>query len=354
MTGKSTLFQALTRGKAQAGSLAHHDQIHIGTIPVPDERFDLVARAFKPKKITPATIEFLDGAARMGGERTRFDSDFFQGIRSVDALALVVRSFEDRTVPQPEEGLDPLRDVKALVEELILGDLSLVETRLERIARLQKSRRSGATDPLDAEKALLLRIREGLESERPVRAMSFNEEEQLLSKGFGFLTAKPLLVAGNIGEEEIGQEHLKLRELQNYCDQNHIPLIELCAKLEMEIAQLDEAEEAAYLKAMGIEEPARNKVIRIAYDLLGMISFFTGGENEARAWAIERGSTALEAAGKVHSDMARGFIRAEVVSFKHFKAAGSWDAAKHQGYMRVEGKDYVVQDGDILHIRFKI
>ncbi|MCC6445309.1 MAG: redox-regulated ATPase YchF [Armatimonadetes bacterium] len=353
-TGKTALFHALTRGKAQAGAAAHRDQALTGVIPVPDPRFDFLARLFTPKKVSPAAIEFLDGAARMGGEKKRFDSDFFQGIRSVDALCLVVRLFEDPLAPLPAGGVRPLSDARAVYEELVLGDLALAEARLERIAKGRKSRRAGAADPADAEKALIERVQRALEAEQSIRSLVFDPEESRLLKGFDFLTAKPLIVAANIGEGEIGQQPAALRDLAAYCEAGRIPLIPLCARLEMEIALLDESEEAAYLEAMGLAEPARNILVRTCYSLLGMISFFTVGEDEVKAWTIERGTSALGAAAKIHSDIARGFIRAEVTPYEAVRESGSPDAARHAGRQRLEGKDYIVQDGEIVHIRFKV
>lgn len=355
-SGKTTLFNALTRGEgspAGGGSSAM-----VSVVPVPDPRYDFAVALFSPKKRTAASIEFTDGAAQItGGERggQKFGSDFFVGIRSVDALIVVLRAFETPSIPPPDGGLDPLREYSAITEELLLGDLQVVESRLERIEKQLKTRKSGTPSPEVSEREVLLKIKETLDSFKPVASLALNEDEVKIVKNFDFLTGKPLIGVVNINEGDLGTTvGLALLEpLRAKCAEEGNALIALCASAEQEVAQLEESEQREYLDALGIEEPARNLLIRAAYTALGLMSFFTVGEDEVRAWTVRKGATAVEAAGRIHSDLARGFIRAEVMAFSELMSAGTWEAAKAAGKLRLEVKDYPVKDGDIVHIRHK-
>ena len=355
-SGKTTLFNALTRGEgspAGGGSSAM-----VSVVPVPDPRYDFAVALFSPKKRTAASIEFTDGAAQItGGERggQKFGSDFFVGIRSVDALIVVLRAFETPSIPPPDGGLDPLREYSAITEELLLGDLQVVESRLERIEKQLKTRKSGTPSPEVSEREVLLKIKETLDSFKPVASLALNEDEVKIVKNFDFLTGKPLIGVANINEGDLGTTvGLALLEpLRAKCAEEGNALIALCASAEQEVAQLEESEQREYLDALGIEEPARNLLIRAAYTALGLMSFFTVGEDEVRAWTVRKGATAVEAAGRIHSDLARGFIRAEVMAFSELMSAGTWEAAKAAGKLRLEVKDYPVKDGDIVHIRHK-
>ncbi|HSV74401.1 MAG TPA: DUF933 domain-containing protein [Chthonomonadales bacterium] len=348
--GKTTLFNALTRSNVATHRYqAHDDTVNLGSVAVPDPRFDYVVGACGPKKRTPAMMELSDGGARVRvherGER--FGADFFAGVRNVDALVLVVRGFHGDAVPEPDGGLDPARELQRLHDELLLADLLVVDGRLERLekARLQKRQ----TPAEGAEQPVLLRIRDHLEASRPVRTLDLSGEEERATRGFAFVSGKPLIVVANTDEVP---DHASLTALRDACRAGQFALIELCARVEMECAQMAPEEEREFLAALGIEEAARDRLIREAYRVLGYLSFFTIGPDEVRAWTLRHGATSLAAAEKVHSDMARGFIRAEVIAFDDFRQHGGWDQARAAGCMRLEGKDYRVRDGDVVHVRF--
>jgi GTP-binding protein YchF len=353
-TGKTTLFYALTRG--EGSPVGGGREGLVGVVTVPDKRYDFAINLFSPKKRTPAAIEFLDGAATIGSGQTggqKFGSDFFSGIRSVDALVLVMRAFESPLHIDPPA---PAKEAAAIGEELLLGDLQVIENRLERIKKQLSNKKAGSPTPEKLEQEVLIRLKEWLEEFKPIRAFELTEDEKRLIKNFDFLTAKPVIFVANIGEDDLakGEDLPLLADLKTYCADENAELVTLCAKAEEEVAQLDESEQADFLSALGIEEPARNRLIRAAYKSLGYMSFFTVGEDEVRAWTIPFGSTALVAAGRIHSDLARGFIRAEVMAFNELIQAGTWDNAKGSNKLRLEGREYIVQDGDILSVRFKV
>ena len=356
--GKTTLFHALTRGEgspAGGGSSAI-----VSVVPVPDPRYAFAVNLFHPKKRTPATIEFTDGAAQItsgeGRAQKKFGSDFFVGIRSVDALVLVVRAFETPGLPPPDGGLNPSKEYQAITEELLLGDLGVIETRLERIDKQLKTRKAGMPSPEVTEREILLKIKSALDDLRPVSSVELTDDEQKVVKNFDFLTAKPLIVVVNVGEGDMaeGNDAALVRPLKDQCQTDGLQLVALCASAEAEVAQLADEDQREFLDALGIAEPARDRLIRAAYAVLGVMSFFTVGEDEVRAWTIPLGANALTAAGRIHSDLARGFIRAEVLAFDDLIAAGTWEAAKAANKLRLEGKEYAVKDGDILHVRFKV
>jgi hypothetical protein len=357
-SGKTTLFSALTRGDASPAGGGTGAMVSV--VHVPDSRYDFAVDLFHPKKRTPAAIEFTDGAAQItageGRAAQKFGSDFFVGIRSVDALVMVVRAFETASLPAPDGGLDPLKEYRAITEELLLGDLQVIETRLERIEKQLKTRKAGVPCPEIAERVALLKIKAVLDDFKPASRADLDDEERKITRNFDFLTAKPLIAVANLPEDELSQgvDSAIVQPLRVQCAQDGVALIALCASAEAEVAQLPEDEQKDYLDALGIAEPARNVVIRAAYAALGAMSFFTVGEDEVRAWTISAGDNALTAAGRIHSDLARGFIRAEVLAFDDLIASGSWEAAKSANKIRLEGKDYAVKDGDILHVRFKI
>lgn len=356
-TGKTTLFNALTHGEAPTAEFgSKRSDANIGTIAVPDARFDHIVRVCKPKKVSPAHIEVIDGAAPIGVETQRgFGTDFFTGIRAVEALIHVVRAFENASHPTPENGLDPLRDVRKVNDELMLADLTLVETRIERIEKGLHGKKIIPGSPQTMELELMQKIRDQLENEKPLKELDLSNDEAKMIRSFDFLTLKPMIIVADVCEHQIGQaDNPLLMGLREYCAGEGAELIELAANIEMEVAQLPEDEEKEYLEALGIEEPARNRVVRSAYRALGLISFFTSGEDEVRAWTVDKGARAVEAAGKIHSDLERGFIRAEIVPYDDYAKAGSWEAAKSAGLMRLETKDYVMKDGDIMVVRFKV
>jgi GTP-binding protein YchF len=343
-SGKTTLFHALLHG-AHEGVVPGVAGAHHGTVTVPDQRFDYLVNLYKPKKATPATVEFIDGAAHISTERHKptFDTDFFQGIRQVDALLHVIDAFSDT--------VDPLQAARRVDEELLLADLIMVEGRIERLEKTLRARKDAM--PERAEHELLVHVKTLLEGETPLRLAQFTPDQEKILRGFHLMTLKPVVVAANVDEARLPSgEHVSA--LEAYCREHGERLVRLCAEVEWEITQLSPEEEPEFLRAMGIEEPARLRVVREVYDALGLITFFTFNENEVRAWTLPRGSTALDAAGRIHSDMARGFIRAEVLSWAQMEQHGSWENAKHAGVIRLEHKEYVVQDGDVIFIRFKV
>lgn len=356
-SGKTTLFYALTRGEGSPAGGGTNAIVSV--VPVPDPRFDFGVKLFNPKKRTQASIEFTDGAAQItageGRQAQKFGSDFFVGIRSVDALVLVIRAFETVSNPAPEGGLNPLKEYQAVTEELLLGDLQVIENRLERIDRQLKTRKQGTPSPEVAEREVLLKIKAVLDEFKPASAVELDDEEKKIVKNFDFLTAKPLITVANVGENDIaeGEALPLLKPLRDECEASGNLFIASCAAAEQEVAQLEPDDQREFLEALGIPEAARDRLIRAAYSALGVMSFFTLGEDEVRAWTVPLGATAVISAGRIHSDLARGFIRAEVLAFDDLIAAGTWEAAKAANKFRLEGKDYPVKDGDILHVRHK-
>lgn len=333
--GKTTIFNMLTGLQAQTGGFGGKEEVHLGVIKVPDARIDRLSQIFKPKKTTYAEIRFTDFPANDGEEKLKSNQALVTQMREVDAIALVLRDFG--------VGANPIKELKDLLTEMILADLSVVENRRGRLKK-EKAR--------PQEEALLARCAMALENEESLRTLNFTADEENLASGFGFLSRKALLVIFNQSEDQAGQplastlrEELERRGLQG---------LALAGKVEMEIAQLDENDRAAFLKEIGIAEPARDRFIRASYALLNLISFFTAGEDEVRAWTITQGTMAKNAAGKIHSDIERGFIRAEVIAYDDFVLHGSEAKCKEAGKLRLEGKDYLVKDADIIHFRFAV
>jgi GTP-binding protein YchF len=333
--GKTTLFNMLTGLQAQVGGYGGKEEVHLGVIKVPDVRIDKLSQIFKPKKTTYAEIRFTDFPPSQGEDNLKSNQALVTQMREVDAIALVLRDFG--------QDANPTKELNDLLTEMILTDMAVVENRRSRLKK-EKAR------PL--EEALLERCATTLENEESLRNISFNADEDNLLSGFGFLSRKPVLVLFNQAEEKAGQvlaashhEELKRRGLEG---------LGLAGKVEMEIAQLEERDRTAFLKDIGIQEPGRDRFIRASYGLLDLISFFTTGEDEVRAWTITQGTAARKAAGKIHSDIERGFIRAEVIAYEDFNALGSEAKCKEAGKLRLEGKDYMVQDGDIIHFRFAV
>jgi hypothetical protein len=347
-SGKTSLFNLLTGSSVATSSFGTaRGEMHAGVARVPDARVDRLAALFKPKKTTFATFEVVDLAGIAKGERQGLEAKEF---RNADALLHVVRAFPDATGGAP----DPAGDIDDLETELILADLEVVERRLERLeAQLKKKR----TDADAAEQAVLLRLKPALESERPIRAMGLGDEEARAIRGFTFLSQKPILHCLNLAEKEIarGARLVESFGLQAVAARPATRLGWVSAVIEAEVAQLDGAEQAAFLADLGLSEPAIRRVLEDCYAVLGLVSFFTVGEDEVRAWSIPRGTRAQDAAGAIHSDIARGFIRAEVIGYDDLMAVeGSMAAARERGRLRLEGKDYEVQDGEICHFRFNV
>ncbi len=355
-TGKTSVFNALTGGSAEvhAFSGAASADANLGVVPVPDDRQDWLTGLYKPKKTTYATVEIVDVAGITAGTGEKgFSANFMTHLRQVDALVHVVRAFESAAVPHPDGSVVPLRDAELIELELILADLSVIEKRLEKLDQEIQRKKGPEKSQAEAEKEILARFKDELTNERPLRQLKLTDEEDKVVRGYTFLSQKPLLVVANIGEEEIGKDD-SVKKLKAFADSKGAPLVGFCAKTEMEIAQLDESERTEFLQAMGIGEPGRDLLVRATYQLLDVIPFFTVGEDEVKAWTITKGTNAQEAARKIHSDIARGFIRAEVAPYNALKECGTWNGAKDKGLVRLEGKEYIVQNGDCINFRFAV
>ncbi|MBP7148700.1 MAG: YchF family ATPase [Acidobacteria bacterium] len=343
--GKTTLWSILTGTPVPSGARA---ETRRGVARVLDQRLETVARLFKPKKLTHATVTFDDLAAMERGS-ARADNPLLAPLRTADALLLVLRAWDDPADPHPEGSIDPARDLSLVETEFLLADHDIAERRLERLEGLVKK---AGRDEDRREQDLLRRVLEGLEREIPIRGAELTAEEQKTLRGYGFLSGKPLIVALNVGEEHTA-------ELSSDASGLGIPaerragreFVALSAKIEQEIASLPEADAAAFRADLGIAEPALDRLIHASYRALGLISFFTASEDEVRAWPLRDGSTARQAAGTIHTDLERAFIRAEVIPWDKLVEAGSFAHAREKGWLRLEGKDYVVHDGEIVHIR---
>jgi GTP-binding protein YchF len=345
--GKTSLFKILTKAKVE--ERAHSRQEHIGVARVPDGRLDKLSDLYQPKKTTFASVEFVDVAAI--GQEALKETAFLASLRQVDALIHVLRAFEDESIPHVGP-IDPLRDIKNVEFDLMVSDLTQIEKRLE---RLEKDLKKGRTNDLEHEQALLIRSKEALEKEQPLRELEMTNEEKKLIKGFMFLSQKPILYALNIGESttlgtdlEAAVSRFKLDEVAH---RPNAGATAICGKVEAELAEMEDEEAAEFLGSYGLNESGLVRLIRKSYELLGLISFFTAGEDECRAWTIPRGSKAPQGAGAIHSDLEHHFIRAETIRWDTLLEAGSEAAARAKGTLRLEGKEYIVQDGDVMHIR---
>ena len=342
-SGKTTVFNALTGAHAAVGAFGAREA-NVAVIKVPDERVDRLAEIYGRDKKIYVEFEFVDIAPNeSAAENKALDDAALNFLKNVDALVHVVRVFHNENVVHPYGGVDPLRDCRALDEEIRLTDLIVIENRLE---RLEKEHRR------DNEFALLTRCKKHIEAGKPLRTLEHEPREKSDLAGFGFLSIKPLMLLGNYGEADIGQD--APGGLAAYASENDLATINLCGEMELEVAELPEEDRKSFRDELGLGEESRRRFIQTAFSMLGLISFLTVGRAEVRAWAIPRGSTAHEAAGAVHTDMQRGFIRAEVVHYDQFVEAGSPAEAKTRGIVRLEGKDYVVQDGDIIQFRFNV
>jgi ribosome-binding ATPase len=348
-SGRSALFQLLTSVK-DAPRAGGRSDANVGVARVPDERLDKLTALFSPRKRVPATVEFADIAGPSTGRTGAQALLDVAPFRNADALLHVVRMFRDPSVPHPSGTVDPARDVRQMEDEVILADLGVVERRLERLERdLKKTN----TPELRKEQEVLVRCRAALEEGRPLRALELGTEDAKRIRGFQFLSAKPLLLVLNLDEEDLPQANnaVKLAGLETFLSGSATRAVPICAKIELEIAQLDESDAAAFMADLGLRESGLDRVIRASYDLLGYISFFTVGEDECRAWSIPRDTPAVIAAGEIHTDISRGFIRAEVVRYEHLIARGSLAACREHGELRLEGKEYIVLDGDCINFR---
>ena len=350
--GKTTLFNALTQAGALVANYAFSTvEPNVAIVDVPDERLEPLVRIYRPKKVTPTTIHFLDVAGLVEGasQGAGMGNRFLSHIRDAHALAMVVRCFADRNVPHVSGQLDPRADIATVKLELILADLEVLGRRRERIATAARVRPEGEERE---ELALVDRLQAHRNGGKSVRTMSLEPEEARLIRGLSLLTAKPLLYVANVSEADIGKEGPELQQVREVAGEEGADVVALSARLEAELCELPEEERRAFLADAGLEEPALNPFIRAAYHLLDLVTFFTGNENEVHAWTVHRDTPAREAAGEVHTDFQRGFIRAEVVACDDLLRAGSYAGAREQGRVRLEGKDYVIADGDVVLFRF--
>jgi GTP-binding protein YchF len=342
-SGKTTIFNALTRGNTPTTASAGRFEVHTAVVDVPDPRVDKLSAMFKPKKTIYAKVTYADIAGlETGAAKTGISGQLLNQLAQMDGFILVVRAFADDNIPHPAGKVNAQRDVETMLSELLLNDLIAVERKLE---RLTEERKKGGTDKVlnERQSVLFNRLHEALNSSTPLRKLEFNDEESRELASFGLLTRKPILTVFNLGE---GQS-APIMQLDH-------PSVALMGKLEMEIAQLSTNDAAVFMQEYGIEELSLSKMIKLSYDLLQLQSFFTVGEDEVRAWTTRRGAPAVEAAGEIHTDIQRGFVRAEVVACEDLLSLGGMTEAKTKGKLRLEGKEYLVKDGDIMHIRFNI
>ena len=355
-SGKTTVFNALT-GQTLETTIypTVSGEPHIGVVKVPDTRVDRLKEIFKPKKTTYASVEYIDYIGLTKGDVVQ-NRKVFDLIKDADAVVHAVRFFQDEAVSHPMNDINPLRDIETVELEFIFGDLEFVEKRLERMAEAERKGKKQS----ETEKKLLLKCKDALEKETPLRNVSFNDEEQKTMKPFQFVSTKPEVIVLNVGESDLNTARAAelQQEVEKFITDRGIAattkVVTLCAKIETEIGQLSPEEAKAFLDDLKIDEPALNKLIRVSYELLGLISFLTSGEDEVRAWTIRKGTNAQNAAGKIHSDIERGFIRAELVGYDDFIACGTMAAARDKGLLRLEGKTYEVKDGDIINFRFNV
>ena len=352
--GKSTMFNAITNAGAECANYPFCTiEPNVGVVPVPDERLEVLTKMYNAKKTTHAVIEFVDIAGLVNGasKGEGLGNKFLSHIREVDAICEVVRCFDDTNITHVDGNVNPTRDIETINLELILADIETVDKRIDNAKKKMK-----ADKKYQEEVSLFEKIKETLEAGKSARTITFNEEEKEILKDIFLLTAKPILYIANISEKQLESpfEDEYVKQVVNFAKQENAGVIPLCVKIEEELASLEGEDKKEMLEALGIEESGLNKVVKESYDLLGLMSFLTAGEPEVRAWTIKKGTKAPQAAGKIHSDIERGFIRAEVVSFNDLIREGSMNAAKEKGLVRSEGKDYVMQEGDIVLFRFNV
>lgn len=354
LSGKSTVFNVITRAGAEVKPYAGgKTDPNRAVVPVPDSRFDHLAAAYKPKKETPAQVEFVDlaGLSRGAGKGEGLGNSFLSFVADADALVHVVRCFANPSVEHPEGSIDPLRDWAIVEDELIFRDLAVIENRL---GKLNDKKR--LTPDEESEKKLLEECFNCLMEERPIRSLEMKPEDERRLRGFSFVTSKPQIILLNLDESQNSDDKIpQYEEIKAKAEEQGATLCTLYGSLEMDIMEFSEEEAAEFTEGLNISEPGRERLIRSAYRLLGLISFFTCGSDEVRAWTLNEGDNAVDAAGTIHTDLARGFIRAQVVSFEDYRDHGdSFDECRKAGCLRLEGKDYIVKDGDIIEIRFNV
>jgi hypothetical protein len=356
-SGKTTVFNSLTKGDAATGGFGGLT-VNTGVVKVPDERLTRLTTLFKPRKEVPADVTYVDlpapATTAEGEPHADIPADQLARLRNADALLHVVRVFESDAVAHPLLSVDPARDVEQLELEFTLADLGVVEKRLEKLKQSGRHGTAAEREANEREQIVLERILPALTDGQPIRDVGLDEDESLRIRGFRFLTEKPVLVLLNVGEGDLaGAEKLAL-EMEASISHAHTEVAQMSAQIEMEIGQLDEDEAQVFRDDLGLEDSSMERVIRASYHLLGLISFFTAGEDETRAWTVARGASAVDAAGTIHTDLARGFIRAEVIGWEELLELGTMAEAKKQGKLRSEGKTYEVQDGDVIEVLFNV
>ena len=352
--GKSTLFNSLTKAGAESANYPFCTiDPNVGVVTVPDERLNVLGEMYHTKKIIPAAIEFVDiaGLVKGASKGEGLGNQFLANIREVDAIVHVVRCFEDSNIVHVDGSIDPLRDIETINLELIFSDLEILERRISKAARNDKT--------IAKELALMERIKAHLEDGKMAKSFDDinDEDEQQWLESYNLLTYKPVIFAANVAEDDLaddGASNAGVQAVREYAKREDCEVFVVCAEIEQEIAELDDDEKSMFLEELGLKESGLEKLIKASYSLLGLISYLTAGEPEVRAWTIKKGTKAPQAAGKIHSDFERGFIRAEIVSYDDLMACGTYNAAKEKGLVRLEGKDYVVQDGDIILFRFNV
>ena len=353
--GKSTLFNSLTKAGAESANYPFCTiDPNVGVVTVPDERLNVLGEMYHTKKIIPAAIEFVDiaGLVKGASKGEGLGNQFLANIREVDAIVHVVRCFEDSNIVHVDGSIDPLRDIETINLELIFSDLEILERRISKAVRAARNDKTIAK-----ELALMERIKAHLEDGKMAKSFDDinDEDEQQWLESYNLLTYKPVIFAANVAEDDLaddGTSNAGVQAVREYAKREDCEVFVVCAEIEQEIAELDDDEKSMFLEELGLKESGLEKLIKASYSLLGLISYLTAGEPEVRAWTIKKGTKAPQAAGKIHSDFERGFIRAEIVSYDDLMACGTYNAAKEKGLVRLEGKDYVVQDGDIILFRF--
>ncbi|MEH7237930.1 redox-regulated ATPase YchF [Bacillus sp. JJ1562] len=353
--GKSTLFNAITQAGAESANYPFCTiDPNVGIVEVPDARLNKLTELVQPKKTVPTTFEFTDiaGIVKGASKGEGLGNKFLSHIRQVDAICHVVRCFADDNITHVAGKVDPIADIETINLELILADLESVDKRIDRVGKLAKQKDKDAV----AEHEVLVILKEAFETEQPARAIEFTDEQMKYVKGMHLLTSKPVLYVANVGEDDVvdpsSNEYVQL--VREFAQKDNAEVIVVCAKIESEIAELEGEEKAMFLEELGIEESGLDQLIRTAYHLLGLATYFTAGVQEVRAWTFRKGMKAPQCAGIIHTDFERGFIRAETVSYEDLLAGGSMNAAREAGKVRLEGKEYIVQDGDVIHFRFNV
>jgi len=351
--GKSTLFNAITKSGAEAANYPFCTiEPNVGVVFVPDSRLEVLTKLYNSKKTTPASVRFVDiaGLVKGASKGEGLGNKFLEHIRQVDAIAHVVRCFEDENITHVAENINPLRDIDIIQTELCLADLEIVEKRILKVSKLLKSGSKDAKIEIE----LLERVKNALNEAKPARSLNLTDEEQLIIRDANLLTLKPTLYIANVAEDEILTENSYVKAVRELATRENAEIVKICAKVESEIAELDADEAKEFLSELGLKNSGLDRLIHAAFNLLGLMTFLTSGADETRAWTIKKGTTAVKAAGKIHSDIERGFIRAEIVNYNDLIALGSVTAARDKGLVRLEGKDYIMQDGDVTYFRFNV